>query len=143
MNNKTILKSLPLLTIFTASLVLSPAIAIAAHGDHSYSKEKYSHDDRRSHSKSHNRSNKRGNKHNYRSNGKGHNRHSSTHHDDKRHGHHNDHARYKHRHDDHRHDHHTTYVVNDHYYNDRLYGLYHLRFMIGLHTNNFDITFRD
>jgi hypothetical protein len=33
--------------------------------------------------------------------------------------------------------------VNDHYYSDYSYGLDPLRFMIGLHTNNFDIIFRD
>lgn len=146
MNNKTILKNLPLLTIFTASLVLSPAIAMAEHGDRSHSKDKYSHDDRRAQGKSHNRSEKYRNKHNYRSHGKkhkGNNRHSSSYRYDKGRGHHNDYAHYKRGHGNHRHDHHTTYVVNDNHYSGHLYGLDRLRFMIGLHTNNFDITFRD
>ena len=146
MNNKTILKNLPLLTLFAASLVLSPAIAVAGQGDRSHSRAQYSHDDHRSHGKGHNRSGKHSNKHNYRSHGKSHkgnNWHRSTNRYDNGHGHHKGRAYYKRGHDNHRHDHRTTYVVNDHHYNDRLYGLDHLRFMIGLHTDNFDITFRD
>ena len=146
MNNKTIFKNLPLLTIFTASLILTPAIAMADRGDRSHSKDKYSHDDRRSHNKSHNRNNKHSNKHKYRSQGKsqrGDNWHSSKYRYDNRHGHRNGHAHYKRGRDNHRHDRRTTYVVNDHHYSDHLYGLDPLRFMIGLHTDNFDITFRD
>ena len=141
MNNKTRLKNLPLLTLFAASLVLSPAIAMADQGDRGHSKSKYSQDERRSHGKSHNRSDKHSNKHNYRSHGKshkGHNKQNSTRSYDRGYGHHNKHAHYKRRND-----HHTTYVVNDHHYSDHLYGLDHLRFMIGLHTNNFDIILRD
>ena len=143
MINKTTLKSLPLLTLLAAGLVLSPTMVMAGHGDRSHSKGQYSHDGGQSHSKGHKRSNTHSNKHHYKSHGKSHNT--------KGHGHYNDHGHYKRGFNNHRYDHHdhhrghhnTTYVVNDHYYNDYSYGMDSLRFMIGLHTNNFDIIFRD
>ncbi len=150
MINKTTLKSLPLLTLLAAGLVLSPTMAMAGHGDRSHSKGQYSHDDNRSHSKGHKRSNKHSNKAQYKSHGKSHKGnygHSSKHLYTKGHGNYNDHGHYKrgftNHHDHHRGNQQTTYVVNDHYYNDYSYGLDPLRFMIGLHTNNFDIIFRD
>lgn len=150
MNNKILLKKLPLLTVLTASLVLSPAISIAGNSDHNYSESKVSHDDRRSHSKNYNRSSKhhdnRSNKHVARSYGKSHKGkygHNTGYRYDRGHGHHNNQVRYIHYHDDHRYDRHTTYVVNEHHYDDGYYGMDPLRFMISLHTNNFDITFRD
>ena len=156
MNSKTILKKLPLLTVLAASLVLSPAIVMAGNGnsERGHFKEQYSKGDYRSHSSSrnhrgelrNNRHDKHSNKHAYRSYGKdhrGHNKHRSARHYDRGHSHQNSYSHYKRRHDGHRHDHHTTYVVNDHHYSDNFYGLDPLRFMIGLHTDNFDITFRD
>ena len=153
MINKTTLKSLPLLTLLAAGLFLSPTMAMAGHGDRSHSKGQYSHDGGQSHSKGQKRSNTYSNKRHYKSHGKSHKEnygHSSKHHYTKERGHYNDHGHYKrgfnnHRYDhhDHHRGHHTTYVVNDHYYNDYSYGLDSLRFMIGLHTNNLDIIFRD
>ncbi len=151
MINKTTLKSLPLLTLLAAGLILSPAMAMAGHADRGHSKGQYSQDDRQSHSKGHKRSNKHTNKANYKSHGKSHKGNygqNSKHHYTKGHGHYNDHAHYKrgvnnHRYDHHRGNHHTSYVVNDNHYSDYPYGLDHLGLMIGLHTNNFDIIFRD
>ena len=140
MINKTTLKNLPLLALFTAGLVLSPAIVMAGHGDSKHSKGQYSNDARQSHSKGHKQND---NKH-YKSRGKsrkGHNGYSSKRTYSKAYGHYNDHAHYKRGH--HRDRHNTTYIVNDHHYDDYSYGLDPLRFMIGLHTNNFDIIFRD
>lgn len=143
MNNKILLKKLPLLTLFAASMILSPVTVMADKSERSHSKEKYSHDSNRADSKSYNRDGKHSNKYNYRSYGKSHkdNRHRPVHRYDN--GHNKSHVHYKRGHDRHRYDHHTSYVVNDNYYDNRLYGLDHLRFMIGLRTNNFDITFRD
>ena len=151
MINKTTLKNLPLLTILAAGLVLSPTITMAGYGDRNHVKEKYSHDDRQSHSKGHKRSNKHSNKHYYKSHGKSHkgkHGYSSKHRYNKGYGHHNEHTYYKRdhhnrRHDRHRVHNHASYIVNDHHYSDSFYALDPLRFMIGLHTDNFDITFRD
>ncbi len=150
MINKTTLKSLPLLSLLAAGLILSPTMVTAGYGDRSHSKSQYSHDDAKSYSKGHKRSNKHSNKAHYKSQGKSHKGnygHSSKHLYTKRQGHYNDRAHNKrghhnYRHDHHRDQHHTTYIVNDHHYDD-YYGLDNLRFMIGLHTNNFDIVFRE
>ena len=145
----TSLKTLPLISVLAIGLVLSPTLSMADNGDRGRHKTQYS-DSGQSHSKGHKRSNKHSNKAHYKSHGKSHKenyRHSSKHHYTKGRGHHNAHANYKrgfnNHHDHHRGDHHTSYVVNDHHYSDYSYGLDPLRFMIGLHTNNFDIIFRD
>ncbi len=150
----TSLKTLPLIGVLAIGLVLSPTLSMADNGDRGRHKTQYSHDGGQSHSKGHKRSNKHSNKAHYKSHGKSHKGdygHSSKHRYTKGHGHYNDHANYKrgfnnHRydhHDNHRGHHHTTYVVNDHHYSDYSYGLDHPGLMIGLHTNNFDIIFRD
>jgi hypothetical protein len=144
MINKNTLKNLPLLALLTAGLVLSPTMVMAGHGDNSHSKGQYSRNDRQSHSKGH----KQNVKKHYKSHGKSHKGNygiSSKRHYSKGYGHSNDYKRghYNYRHDHHRDQHHTTYIVNDHHYDDYSYGLDPLRFMIGLHTNNVDIIFRD
>ncbi len=157
MNNITVLKKLPLLTVLAASLVLSPAIVMAGNDNRGHFKEQYSKRDNRSqnnqyssriHRDSHSYKlrDKHRDKQSYRSHGKdysGQKRHSSRNRYDREHGHHKSYSHYKQRHDARRHNHHATYVVNEHHYNDGYYALDPLRFMIGLHTNNFDITFRD
>ena len=151
-NSLTSLKNLPLISVLATGLVLSPTLSMADNADRGRHKTQYS-DGGQSHSKGHKGSKKHGNKAHYKSQGKRHKGdygHSSKHHYTKGHGNNNDHAHYKrgfnnHRydhHDSHR-DHHTSYVVNEHHYSDYAYGLDPLRLMIGLHTNNFDIIFRD
>ena len=131
MINKTALKNLPLISLLAAGLFLSPAMAMADKGDRGNFKRHDSHENRHSQSNSQKHSNKHHNKHSY----------------NKGYGHHNNQVHYKRDHHKHRYDkhrsHHTTYIVNDHHYSDYSYGLDPLRFMIGLHTNNFDIVFRD
>lgn len=150
----TSLKTLPLISALAIGLVLSPTLSMADNGDRGRHKTQYSHDGGQSHSKGHKGSNTQSNKRHYKSHGKSHKSnhgHSSKHHYAKGHGHHNDHAHYKrginkYRYDhqnSHRGHHHTSYVVNDQHYSDYSYGLDHLGFMIGLHTNNVDIIFRD
>ena len=150
MKSLTSLKTLPLISVLAIGLALSPTLSMADNGDRGRHKTQYSFDGGQSHSKGHKRSNTHSNKRHYKSHGKSHeSKHGyrSKHHYNKGHGHHNDHAHYKrdrhnHRYDNHR-GQHTTYIVNDHHYSDYSYGLDPLRFMIGLHTNNFDIIFRD
>lgn len=150
----TSLKTLPLISALAIGLVLSPTLSMADNGDRGRHKTQYSHDGGQSHSKGHKGSKTQSNKRHYKSHGKSHKSnhgHSSKHHYAKGHGHHNDHAHYKrginkYRYDhqnSHRGHHHTSYVVNDQHYSDYSYGLDHLGFMIGLHTNNVDIIFRD
>ncbi len=136
MNNKTLLKKLSLLGLLATSIVLTPGIALADRGDRDHSRKNYSHDDRRSHS----------NRDDYRPSGKrhqGYERYGSVHNRSRGHGHHKNHANYKHRYDGRRHNNYTTYVVNDRYYASDFYIRDPLRFMIGLHTNNIDIILRD
>lgn len=149
MNIITTLKTLPLLAVVTVGLVLSPTLSMAGNGDHGQHKAKYSHDAGKSHSKNHNKGKYRGNKHSYKTHGQSHKgKHSrrSERHSSKGHGHHRKHDYYKRGHNDH-YDHrghsHTNYIVNDHYYPDNIIGLDHLRFMIGLHNDILDITFRN
>jgi len=154
MNINTPLKTLPLLAVLAVGLVLSPTLSMAGNGDRGHHKEKYSHDIGKSHSKGHNKVQHRSNKHSVKTHGKSHkdnHSHRSERHYSKGHGHYNKHAYYKRGHHKHGYDHHkhyrghshTHYIVNDHYYSDGLFDLDNLRFMIGLHTNNLDITFRD
>lgn len=150
----TSLKTLPLISVLAIGLVLSPTLSMADNGDRGRHKTQYSYDGGQAHSKGHKRSNKQSNKAHYKSHGKIHKEnigHSSKHHYPKEHGYHSDHGHYKrgftnHRYghqNNHRGRHHTNYVVNEHHYSDYSYGLDPLRFMIGLHTNNVDIIFRD
>jgi len=147
MNNKTF-KTIPLLTLLSAGLMLSSPMAMADKGDREHSKEYSSHHRQQSHNNDY----RRDNKHAYFSH-KGNHRSEHRYDRDNRH---NSHSYYRpkehyehryNRHVEHRSYPHTTYIVNDHYYSD--YGYRHgyildnLGFMIGLHTNNFDVTFRD
>jgi hypothetical protein len=141
------LKTLPLIAALAIGLALLPTLSMADNGDRGGHKKQYSHDDRQSHSKGHKSSNTHSNKGHYKSHDNSHkskNRYSSKYRNKKGYGHDNSHAHYKPvYHDRHRAHHHTTYVVNDRHYSDYSYGLDPLRFMIGLHTNNVDIIFRD
>ena len=138
------LKTLPLIGALAISLALWPTLSMADKGDRGGHKNKYSHDDRQSHSKGRNSHN---NKRHYKSRGNSHKSnhgYSSKHRYNKGYGAHKNHAHYKRdHHGGHRAHNHTTYVVNDRHYSDYSYGLDPLRFMIGLHTNNVDIIFRD
>ncbi len=142
MNNKITLNKLPLLGLLITGLALSPGLALADKNDKAHNKGARSHSSAQSHIKQH--------KNNYKRQGKGSNRHNSSH-NSKKHGHRNDHNHYPHAVNKHRqHDHgnhnghrRTTYIVNDHHHSGHIYGLDRLRVMIGLHTDNFDIIFRD
>ena len=141
---KNTLKTLPLIGLLAIGLALVPATAMAGNGDRDhkqYSKKSGQHYDKGRY---------RSDKHASRSRGKGHMgkhvkyRSSAGHpkHYYKGHQKHNRHyARHDHHYDHRGHD--RYYVVNDYYPRDRFIGLDHLGFMIGLHTNNLDITFRD
>jgi len=136
MNNKTLFKNLSLLGLFVTGIVLAPGIALADRGERDHSREKYSNDDRRSHS----------NHNNYRSYGKrhqGYERYGSVRNQSRGHGRHKNQAHYKHRYDGRRHGYYTTYIVNDRYYANDFYMPNPFRFIIGLHTNNIDIILRD
>ncbi len=146
MNNKITLKYLPL-TLLVTGLALAPTVTMADKGDSRHYKSQYSQADSRSHSKQRKHTGKQ-HQNSHRKNHRDHSRHNSKHQYNKwqsrRNDHaHNKHGNHNHRYNNHRGHSHTTYVVNDRHYNDHLYGLNQLRFMIGLHTDNFDITFRD
>ena len=116
------------------SLVMLPGTAMADRDDRGHSREKYSHDEYRSYS----------NKRDYRPREKyrkSYDRYDSVY--KRNRGNHHSSAYRKHRHDGRRHRNHTTYVVNDYYYAGDHYLRDPRKFMIGLHTNNIDIIFRD
>ena len=140
------LKTLPLIAALAIGLALWPTLSMADKGDRGGHKNKYSQDNRQSHSKGDKHRNSHSNKGHYKSRDNSHKSnhgYSSKHRYNKGHGHHNDHVYYKRKHHAGHRDHHTTYIVNDHHYSDYSYGLDPLRFMIGLHTDNVDIIFRD
>jgi len=131
-NKLTSIKTLPLLAVFATGLVLSPTLAMADDDDRGHSKHRYSQENHQARGYA----NKHGNRHGE--------RHNGSRHYNKHYGHRDGYAHNKHyyRRDDHRGHRHSTYIVNDYYDND-YYLLDPLRFMIGLHTNNVDIIFRD
>ena len=142
---KNTLKTLPIIGVLAMGLALAPATSMAGNGDRGHHKSGYSKSSGKHHDKGHYRSGK----HAYRKHDRGHKR-NLGHHLDRHYS-----TRYGNRHDKHyrghSHGHHydhrghatTHYVVNEYPYRDHYIGLDHLRFMIGLHTDNFDITFRD
>lgn len=147
MNIRSTIKTLPLIGVLALGLVLSPMTAMADQSDRGSHKGQYSHDNSKKHNKAH--KNARPHKvHEY--DRRGH-KHAGNKHYDKRYSRHNKHSnnkhfrhshRDKHRHGSRRHSH-SYYVVNDHRHHDHYIDFDDLRFMIGLHTDNFDIIFRD
>jgi len=143
--HRSLLKTLPIISLLMAALTLSPAI-VHAEKDHGYNKPKYSHDRGRLHN---NRDSRNHNKHAYNDHGRSHGKHQKEHRSHKPKHHRNNWRGYtsKHRynkHDNHGHrSHRPVYVVNDHHYDDHYIGLNRLGFMLGIHTGNFDISFHD
>ena len=136
MNNKTLFKKLSLSALLATSIVLIPGIALADRGDHDHSRENYSNDDHRSYS----------NRYDHRPSGKrhqGYERYGSVYNQSRGRSHHKKHLHNKHRYNGRRHNNYTTYVVNDVYYASDFYFRNPLKFIIGLHTGNVDITLRD
>jgi len=158
---KNSLKTLPIIAVLAVGFALTPTTSIAAndrgHHNGGYSKHSAKHQDKghyrgnkhsyRGSGKHHNKGHHRSNKHSYKHSANGHknsighhiNKHYNKHH----YGRHNNHYPRYDRHYGHRGHNTTHYVVNDYGHNGHYHGLNHLRFMIGLHTDNFDITFRD
>ena len=138
---KTFLKTLPLLGVLATALTLTPAIVHADSDDHKYKKHGYSHDRDQSR---HDRKPKRHNKSVYNKHHGSHDKHHrKLHHKPKHHS-----ANWRGYYNEHRHNHHRpVYVVEeryyDRYYDDGYIDFDRLRFMVGLSTRNFDITFHD
>ena len=144
---KNMVKTLPLIGLLALGLALLPATSIAGERDkhdRHYSKKSAKH-----HDKGHYKSKK----HAYKKHGKrykGKLGHGIDHHYSTRYPNRHSNAYYKGGHHKPKHDHHYDhrgygrhYVVNDYYPRNRFIDLDNLRFMIGLHTDNLDITFRD
>jgi len=129
----TVFNTLALPGLLAASLVLSPLNAMADNdGHHAYTRKHESH--QRHADNRHYRS-----KHYY---GKHHSGRHRTHRD------HDSGKHYGHRYGrvysyEYGRPHHRSYIVNEYYDNDDYIGLDRLRFMIGLHSNNLEIIFRD
>lgn len=140
MNMKTHLKALPVMAALTIGLAFAPTASMADDDDrgrgHSYSHDGGKHDKGKLRAKRY----ERGDKHRYDKKHRKHHKHRG-HYYGHRHGHKHKHYRHDH------HGHRPAYVVNnyghDHYYRDRFIDLSDLRFMIGVHTGNFDLIFRD
>jgi len=132
------LKTLPIISILMASLTLSPAIAYADK-ERGHNKSNYTQDRGHSH---HKKDSRRHNRLAYNEHGRSHGKQHKRHRDYKPKHRHNwrgytpKHRHYGHSHRGYRQ---PIYIVNDHNY----HGLDRLRFMLGLHTDNFDITFHD
>ena len=146
------LKTLPLISAIAFGLALSPTLSMAADGNRGDHKMKYSHDRGQSHKNGHGR-HKTGksqrnspvahavNKH--RQEKQGH-KHRSNNHYDRAYGNHMYHKHGNHGHNHAYSDHnHTNYVYHDYGYRGQYVDLDNMRFMLGLHTGNFDIIFRD
>lgn len=146
-NSRIQLKTVPLITVLALGLAFAPLSAMAGNGNRGHQKSEHSN----SSGKHHNKGQYRSEKHTYRE--PRHNNHKrslgrklnhdhgtrySSHHNRGHDKHVRHYPRYDHR------GHGTThYVVNDYYPRDHYVDFDHLGFMIGLHTNNFDIMFRD
>ena len=139
----TTLKTLPLVSILALGLALAPTASMADKGDRGQ-KERYSQHGGKSF-----KGDKRGHKdrgHGYGHTKKGHDKHGYD-----RHGSHGRHqVGHAHGHGHDRHAHHNSYAGHSHnnyivrdYGNQHYLGLGNLRFMLGLHTDNVDIIFRD
>ena len=137
MNIRSTIKTLPIIAALAIALAMSPNTAMADKGDRNahkgqYSKQ-YSHDAGRSH----NRTRKDTRLHKgYAHHGHGHKKVRKSHPDMYYGGH-------KHKGHHHRRHSHDHYVVHEHGYRDHYVDFDNLRFMIGLHTDQFDIIFRD
>lgn len=147
-------KFIPLIALLAAGLALTPVTSIAANGDRGHFKAEHSKKYSKHSNKGHSRSNKQHysqSKHGHKNNIGHHlNRHSNKHQNNRYNSHykrkyysHNKHHSKHHNNHLHRGYPTTRYVVNNHDYRDHYLDFDHLRFMIGLHTNNFDLTFRD
>ena len=150
-NSKKHLKALPLITVLALGLAMAPMASMAGNGDRGHHKAGHSNSSGKHHNKGQYRSEKqsyREPRHNSHKRSPGHK--LGHNHGDRYGSHHNrghdKHVRYYPRYDrhyDHRGHDTTHYVVNDYYHSDHYVGLDRLGFMLCLHTNNFDITFRD
>ena len=148
-------KAVTLIAMLALGMALSPMSAMAGNSDRGHHKTGYSNNA----GKHHDRGNYRSDKHSKRE--ARHNSHRGSldrnhkrklnHGYGSRYGRHHNHDHKKHVKHYPRYDHHydhrghgtTHYVINDYHHRNRYVDYDHLGFMIGLHTNNFDITFRD
>lgn len=147
MNIITTFKTLPVIGALVLGLALAPNVALAEKGDRGNHKGQYSQDTGKTHNKAR-KNNKQhkvhvNDRHGHKNLRKGHNDKYYSQHNSRKHNRHGSHA---HR-DNHRHGYgghtHSHYVVNHHDHHDRYIDFDDLRFMIGLHTDNFDIILRD
>ncbi len=137
--HKSLLKTLPVISMLMAGLTLSPAIAYADK-DHGYNKPKYSHDRGSSYRSNDDRKHNRQTYNNSRPLAK---QHKPKHHKRNWRGYTSEHRYNRHSRHGHRPYRQPVYVVNDHHYDNRYIGLDRLGFMLGIHTGNFDISFHD
>jgi hypothetical protein len=150
-NPKLHLKAIPFIAMLALGMAFAPMSAMAGSGDRGHHKAEQSKNVGKHHNRGHYRSEKHAYKeprHNsHRRNVDRNHKRKLNHEYGTRYGrHHNKHVRHYPRYD-HHYDHRghgtTHYVINDYHHKDRYVDYDHLGFMIGLHTNNFDITFRD
>jgi hypothetical protein len=141
MNIQSNLKILPVVAALAMGLALAPMSSMAGDKDRghgSYSHDAGSHSKSRS-DKSHKRE-RHADRHDKRS-------YRGDRHHSKKHGHKHRKSRHAHNHRGHKYrhqGHNPVYVVNNHgYYPERYIALDDLRFMVGIHTGNFDLIFRD
>jgi len=139
---RSLLKSLPIISMLIAGLSLSPAI-VHAEKDRGHNKSGYSQDRNQSYQ---NKDSRKHNKRAYNDRGRSQGKHDKRNYRNKPKQHQNNWRGYNSKHRYNRHDHYgyrsyrqPVYIVNDHYYN----GLDRLGFMLGIHTGNFDISFHD
>ena len=125
MNITTSLKTLPLVTALTMTLALAPAVSMADK-EHGHHRDDYSEHQHHKNKKHHGKL-ARTYSHHERGYKKHHGHHHNRHYDRHYHGH----PRYE------------EVVVYDYYRPRHYIGLDNLRFMIGLHTGNIDLIFRD
>ncbi len=160
MNLSRTLKTFPLAGALAMGLALTPAIVNADDDDRGRHKDRYSHDGGTAYEKSLRKEIrglrkelKREHKRNQKSHGKHHghkhkNKHKHKHDGHKHNGHKHKHV-YKYKHNGHKHKHvykhnHRGHKHRHHRYHHYRYRDYDpLRFILGLHTDNFDIIFRD
>jgi len=154
-NTRLPLQAVPVIAMLVLGVALAPMSAMASNGDRGQHKAERS----KNVGKHHDRSNYRSEKHAYREpRHNSHRRNVDRNHKRKlnhgygtRYGSHHNHGHKKHIKHYPRYDHHydhrghgtTHYIVNDYHHRNRYVDYDHLGFMIGLHTNNFDVTFRD
>ena len=141
------LKTVPLIAMLALGMALAPMSAMASNGDRGHHKAEQSKNVGKHHNRGHYRSEKHAYKEPRHNSHRRNFNHKSKHEYGTRYGRHrNKHVRHYPRYDrhyDHRGHGTTHYVINDYHHRDHYVDYDHLGFMIGLHTNNFDITFRD